>query len=93
MPEGTDFMSDFMAGNIMKQERQPRICDPVSKKQFQSGEYEELMDQVYQNAFSIKRGTEHLKGRKPLCAIINGMNAEMASLSNYTDTTNSKGIL
>ena len=86
-------MSDFMAVNVLKQERQPRICDPCSKKQFQSGEYEELMDQVYQFAFSIKRGTEHLKGRKPFCAIINAMNAEMASLHNYTDTTNSKGML
>ena len=85
-------MNDVTARDTMILERQPRVVDPVSPQNFKAGDYEGLQDQSYQFSFVIKSNTLFLKGRQPLCAIINTLDHEMADLKDMTTTTASKGM-
>ena len=90
-PGATDGLTDNLLRDLIKQERHPRIFDPVSKKMFRHGDFEGLQDEIYQNSFTIKTHTKHLMGRQPLGSMINAMNCEMSDPEYYQDTTFSKG--
>ena len=89
-PESVEFQSGHEVRPTVKLTRHPKICDPVSKEEFQ-GDYEGLMDQIYQQNFKVNKDTKSLKGRIPNCAIINAMNCEMRYPKFYKETTWSKG--